>query len=252
MANPQKENGHIDIANEIAEALAKVQLSGYENRILWVILRKTYGWHKKEDSISITQFEKATRLKRRHIHRTLKQLIEKNIITKNGNGFIIKYGLQKDYEKWQTITKNGNIPKMVTRFVTKNGAHKRKLTKETIYSCEEKTPHDSIPSSEKQKTHHQEIEEIFKYWQIILHHPQAKLTNDRKIKIGARFKEGYSVEQLKKAIDGCKASSYHMGENDKGKVFDSIGLIFRNADKMEELWGYLDKKPKYHDTLKEL
>ena len=92
MANPQRENGHIDVANEIAEALAKTQLSGYESRILWVILRKTYGWHKKIDSISITQFEKATGLKRRHIQRTLKKLLNRNIITKNGYGFITKWG----------------------------------------------------------------------------------------------------------------------------------------------------------------
>jgi len=34
MASPQKENGHIDIANEIAEALAKTKLSPDEWRIL--------------------------------------------------------------------------------------------------------------------------------------------------------------------------------------------------------------------------
>jgi len=33
-ANPQAEDGHIDIANEIAEALMKVNLSAYESRIL--------------------------------------------------------------------------------------------------------------------------------------------------------------------------------------------------------------------------
>jgi phage replication O-like protein O len=107
-ANPQIEDGHIDIANEIAEALARVQLSGYEWRILWVIFRKTYGWHKKMDQISITQFEKATGLKRWHVHRTLSILTEKNIVTKIGNSRIITYRFQKDYTKWKDITKKGN------------------------------------------------------------------------------------------------------------------------------------------------
>ena len=43
MANPQSENGHIDIANEIGEALSRINFSAYESRILWVIWRKTYG-----------------------------------------------------------------------------------------------------------------------------------------------------------------------------------------------------------------
>jgi len=145
MASPQRENGHIDIANEIAEALAKTQLSGYESRILWVILRKTYGWHKKEDAISITQFQKATGLDRRNIFRTLKKLEDRKIVVKNDNSFIKKWAFQKDYERWKTIVKNDNnsklLSKMTTRFVVKNDAHKRKLTKEInniILLCQSK------------------------------------------------------------------------------------------------------------------
>ena len=38
--NPQIENGHIDIANELAEALAMINISSYESRVLWIILSK--------------------------------------------------------------------------------------------------------------------------------------------------------------------------------------------------------------------
>jgi hypothetical protein len=48
MANPQAEHGHVDIANEIMEALAKISIPSEARRILDFILRKTYGWHKKE------------------------------------------------------------------------------------------------------------------------------------------------------------------------------------------------------------
>ena len=60
MANPQREDGHIDIANEIAEKLARTQLSGTEHKIIWAIWRKTWGWHKKEDRISLSQLVKMT------------------------------------------------------------------------------------------------------------------------------------------------------------------------------------------------
>lgn len=142
MAKPQIEDGHIDIANEIAEAMYQLQLSGNQWRLLWVILRQTYGWHKKIDEISISFFQKKTHLKRRHISRALKDMNDRKIITKNDNSFTRSYGLQKNYELWQlspniaspkktspkmtaTITKND------TKTITKNGAHKRN-SKETI------------------------------------------------------------------------------------------------------------------------
>lgn len=107
-ANPQIEDGHIDIANEIAEALAKINLSAYESRILWVIWRKTYGWHKKMDRISVTQFQATTGLKRWHVSRTLSELIKRNIVTRIGDNRIITYSFQKDYTKWKAVTKRGN------------------------------------------------------------------------------------------------------------------------------------------------
>ena len=102
MANPQKENGHIDIANEIAEALARINLSPYQTRVLWVIWRKTWGWHKKEDRISIGQFQKLTGINKRNILRAIKQLIKKNLVIKK-NTIPSTYGPQKDYEKWQGV-----------------------------------------------------------------------------------------------------------------------------------------------------
>jgi hypothetical protein len=41
MANPQREDGHLDVANELAEALARAPLSGAQFRLVWVVLRKT-------------------------------------------------------------------------------------------------------------------------------------------------------------------------------------------------------------------
>lgn len=150
MANPQAENGHIDIANEIVEALAKTRLSGEEMQILWIILRKTYGWHKKQDSIPLSQFSEMTGIsKRQHVLRAVKKLLLKNIIsvtkkgystiTKNGYSQTNIYEFNKDFDKWVvlpkkvTVTKNGYrvLPKKVTRVLPKKG-HSKETTKETI------------------------------------------------------------------------------------------------------------------------
>ncbi|MCX5804185.1 MAG: replication protein [Proteobacteria bacterium] len=137
MASPQKENGHIDIAHEIAEAFYKLQLSGNEWRILWVIFRQTYGWHKKTDRISVTQFQQRTNLKRRHVSRALKDLIDRYIVTKNDTTFITTYGFNKDYSKWlpspkMADVKIGDTP--VSKLVTEASPKMvpTKETKETI------------------------------------------------------------------------------------------------------------------------
>ncbi len=96
MASPQAEDGHVDIANEIVEKLAKINLSSYEWRVLWAIWRKTYGWHKKMDFVSVSQMEELTDLDRRNISRTKRLLLGKNIIISDGN----LIGFNKNYDSW--------------------------------------------------------------------------------------------------------------------------------------------------------
>ena len=103
MASPQKEDGYTPIANEILEQLARVNLTSYQWRVLLVLLRKTYGWNKKEDAISLSQFVVSTGIKRPHICRSLKELSGKHIVTQLGNGYITKYMFQKDFDKWKSL-----------------------------------------------------------------------------------------------------------------------------------------------------
>ncbi len=95
MANPQKENGHTSLANEIWDALAMYRLSGEEWKCLIVIIRKTYGWQKKEDTISLSQFVELTQIHKPHIVRTINKLLSKKIIvTKKGNDNNATYSIQ--------------------------------------------------------------------------------------------------------------------------------------------------------------
>jgi phage replication O-like protein O len=137
MANPQLENGHVDIANELAEAFACGRLSGEEWQILWVILRKTWGWHKKEDQISLSQFALLSKMARPHICRTLKKLLSKKVIysTKIGNKLNpCTYKFNKNYDEWQLLPKKVTTPKCITNIdntlVPKMVHTKEKVTKE--------------------------------------------------------------------------------------------------------------------------
>lgn len=80
---------------------------------------------------------------------------------------------------------------------------------------------------------------IFEYWKAVMSKDNSvKPTAGRMSKIKARLKDGYTEEQIKSAIDGCKSSSHHMGKNDSGKVYDCLTLICRSAEKLDMFIGY--------------
>ena len=82
---------------------------------------------------------------------------------------------------------------------------------------------------------------VFEHWRTVLEHPRASLDSKRRRIIEAALKLKPEDECLR-VIDGCRASAYHMGENEKRIRYDSIGLLFRDADHMERFIGYADKK----------
>lgn len=96
------------------------------------------------------------------------------------------------------------------------------------------SPEGSLGEETKENTPSRKVHELFVYWQVVMNHPQAKLNGERERKIRARLAEGYSLEQLKAAVEGCRASDWHMGGGPDGRVFDDIELICRNASKVEQ------------------
>lgn len=101
MASPQKENGYTPIANEIMEALSRIRINGEAVQILWVILRKTYGYQKKEDAISLSQFVEITGMRRQAVYKSLHKLIALGIVTKIGSSIANKYTFEKNYALWK-------------------------------------------------------------------------------------------------------------------------------------------------------
>jgi len=80
MANPRLENGYTRIANELLEATAKFPFNGSQLRMILFLWRKTYGYGKKVDNISISQWVKGTGLNDRTISKELKNLKLMNVI----------------------------------------------------------------------------------------------------------------------------------------------------------------------------
>lgn len=102
MASPQTENGFTKIANELLIALARHNLSPYEFRVLMAVIRKTYGWSKKEDFISVSQIQEITNLDRRNVSRAKKSLIKKKILIITDKTML---AFNKNYDDWLSSSK---------------------------------------------------------------------------------------------------------------------------------------------------
>lgn len=100
MASPQLENGYIRIARELADQFCRRDFNGQEWRILWAVIRKTYGYNKREDVIPFTQFQQITGMDRKSVTRTIKSLrIKKVLVCKESRDGNI-YRINKDYKTW--------------------------------------------------------------------------------------------------------------------------------------------------------
>lgn len=112
--SPQLEDGYVRIANDLVEHLAKLHLSGNEWMIVWTVLRKTWGWNKKEDAISLTQFQEATGLSRPSVQEALNKLVLKKVLVLNKKTYINTYSFNKLQTEWvldEIVPKRVLVPK---------------------------------------------------------------------------------------------------------------------------------------------
>jgi Helix-turn-helix domain len=72
------------------------------------------------------------------------------------------------------------------------------------------------------------IKSIFEHWRQTMGKNGARLTPERRSKIAARLKQGYTADQIKRAIDGCAGSKFH---RDGG--YNDLTLICRSGAKLE-------------------
>jgi len=216
MANPQAENGHIDIANEIAEALMRVNLSPYESRVLWMIFRKTYGWNKKSDWITLRQFMTNTGLDRRLAHRAVHSLFDRNIIviSRDDRGRV-SYSFQKNYTIWKVSS-----PKMtvISRDDKLSSAEMTSVIgrDDGLSSVEMiRSTKDTLTKTTLQKKDGIPYQEIIDYLnqktgKRFTLKPKATINH-----INARWAEGYTLEDFKTVIDNKCTSWLTDGEMGK-------------------------------------
>lgn len=107
MGSPQVEDGYIRIARELHDALIRTYVPDGARRIFDMIIGKTYGWQKKEDRISLSQFVNATGMDRKKVCRSINWLEEANMITvtsgMNATRLSSLYRINKEYPTWKLV-----------------------------------------------------------------------------------------------------------------------------------------------------
>ena len=76
------------------------------------------------------------------------------------------------------------------------------------------------------------VQIVWEHWLTTMGSTRAVRDHERSVTIAAAIHD-YGIEQCKQAIDGCATSPWHMGDNPQQKKYNSIDLIFRDADKTE-------------------
>ena len=74
------DDGFTKIANLLLEALAMCKINGTQKSMCLFLFRRTYGWGKSEDAISLSDFAAACGTSKSYISRQIKDLLKKNII----------------------------------------------------------------------------------------------------------------------------------------------------------------------------
>lgn len=98
--SPQLEDGFVRIANELMLAILKSPFTARQQKVVFAIIQKTYGYGKKVDDVSASQIGDLCGLNRTHVTATLNQLLAMKVIHKEPGVYGSLVGINKDYSKW--------------------------------------------------------------------------------------------------------------------------------------------------------
>ena len=79
-------NNYTKFPNDILEALPRYDFSPLEWSVIMYVIRKTYGWDKKADTISVRKMATDTGHDLRGMQRAVKKLQGKNVLTVSSRG----------------------------------------------------------------------------------------------------------------------------------------------------------------------
>ncbi|WP_336707629.1 MULTISPECIES: replication protein [unclassified Cedecea] len=251
------DDGYTRLANELLEELIGANLTRNQAKVAFAVCRKTYGFNKKTDRIADSQIGQLTRLPRQKVNKAKNELIAMKVLIKDG----LAIGPNKNLSEWEipechqdgvTVTKmvTKSVTKTVTGLSPKQGHTKDTITKDKKDNITPIVPtgdvsgeieHSQSDEQSKQTAEQTDpVRAVFSHWQSEHNHPTAKLDDKRRKRIKSRLEQGFTVEELCKAITGAKCDTWLMGKNPSNKVYDGIDTLLRDAAQVEKLRDLAD------------
>ncbi len=76
-------------------------------------------------------------------------------------------------------------------------------------------------------------EQVFAHWCRVMDSPRSKFDGARRRAVEWALKH-FDLATCLRAVDGCRADPFSMGENDRRKRFNDVSIIFRDAKHVED------------------
>jgi phage replication O-like protein O len=149
MSTPQLENGYTRVANEILEQLSRVHLSPNEWRVLMFVFRWSYGNSgRKQGTMSNGFIAKGTGLQRSNVIRTLKRLVQRQLVSVATLGGSKAVGFQKDFKKWHLVS--APTPSVSTDTTPKKSPPNQRpsVSTDTTQGTPDETPQEMAPNQQ--------------------------------------------------------------------------------------------------------
>lgn len=100
MSAPQLEDGYLRIANSLYDAILAYPFNSRTLKVVLSVIRKTYGYGKKEDDMSASQISELCGISRQHVTSALNELQHLNIISKRIGKYGSVVGINKNFDTW--------------------------------------------------------------------------------------------------------------------------------------------------------
>lgn len=194
----QLEDGQFTrISNEILEKLLIFKFppkTSMPLRLTLFVIRKTWGYQKKEDYISLTQFQKGVDSNRPSVVHWLNYLVKANILAK---GDIKKYGTLYGFNKYWEQWKWGVIASelVIARKFTSNGA----ITRASNGAVTHKRNMKETRQKKLGATESQDINNLINYFKETVN-PHISFANKTERKACNDLLNAYGLERVKESL----------------------------------------------------
>lgn len=111
--SPDIDDGYLRIANELFDAILVFPFTKRQLAVLLAVVRKTYGYRKTSDDISLSQLAELTGIGRSHCSTTINELVQMGILIKFNGKYGQVIAIQKHYKNWKVLP-NQEHPQAVT------------------------------------------------------------------------------------------------------------------------------------------